>query len=340
MLVPPRPLGRDDPSDVTSFHPGQWNWSPNRMPDILYVWRPPPERAIFKPPGAKGVKHLPPPKRDAQGSIMYERWPANPQSPRMLLDFKHLPDQIGTNEWWWVFEAWRRYDPRIRWIDILMRQYGPSRSSSGNANGLQMLVCRNRPPFKMITWEPRPDALGHDTKDTVSELLTPQQIQHNTTRGHTPGLIDPNLPDTPRNRIPIPTRLSNAGQHKGPRRPGGAKPRKRRERATVGTKIGTGNSPKQDNRAASEESGRSQSGQYVSEIGVAPDDTDDSGLFSGYEDIVVPSPAAKRGSAYLDDDADAEDASHDQRRRPKKRRPDLSTPNSGDFLEGDVWQPS
>lgn len=146
------------------------------------------------------------------------------------------------------------------WIDILMRQYGPSRSSSGNANGLQMLVCRNRPPFKMITWEPRPDALGHDTKDTVSELLTPQQIQHNTTRGHTPGLIDPNLPDTPRNRIPIPTRLSNAGQHKGPRRPGGAKPRKRRERATVGTKIGTGNSPKQDNRAASEESGRSQSG--------------------------------------------------------------------------------
>lgn len=55
---------------------------------------------------------------------------------------------------------------------------------------------------------------------------------------------------------------------------------------------------------------------------------------------MVPSPAAKRGSAYLDDDADAEDASHDQRRRPKKRRPDLSTPNSGDFLEGDVWQPS
>ncbi|KAL8805684.1 MAG: hypothetical protein Q9182_001828 [Xanthomendoza sp. 2 TL-2023] len=178
------------------------------MPDILYTWNAPPARANYKPPGVRGAKYLPPPKLDAQGNTMYERWPLDDQKPRKLLDFKHLPDQIGTNEWWWVFEAWRR------WIDILMRQHGPSRS---NANTLQMLVCRNRPAYMMTSWEPQPRSLGHKTKDTVSQHMTAQQRQNNTTRGLTPGIMNPQLPDVPANRVPLPERVMATGKLAGPK---------------------------------------------------------------------------------------------------------------------------
>ncbi|KAI4220926.1 MAG: hypothetical protein L6R36_007263 [Xanthoria steineri] len=107
---PPRPIGPSGATDVTSFHPGQWNWSPQNMPNILYVYMSPQRREDFydscRPKTAEE-------KRDAHGNTMYEQWPVPGSSPRKLLNYPHLPDQIGTREWWFVLEAWRRYDPRI-----------------------------------------------------------------------------------------------------------------------------------------------------------------------------------------------------------------------------------
>ncbi|KAL8854092.1 MAG: hypothetical protein Q9221_001012 [Calogaya cf. arnoldii] len=124
---PPRPIGPGgDTQDVTSFHPGQLDWSPEAMPNILYVYKSPQRREDFydscQPKAAKE-------KLDAQGRIMMEEWPEPGKGPRPLLDYPHLPDRIGTNEWWWVLEAWRRYDPRIRWVDIQMRQCRRNRKS-------------------------------------------------------------------------------------------------------------------------------------------------------------------------------------------------------------------
>ncbi|CAL8582235.1 hypothetical protein XPA_007903 [Xanthoria parietina] len=122
------------------------------MPDILYVYKSPEERDKF----FKKAERRPVPKYIGN-DVMYEKWPMEGKDPRILLDFPHLPDQVGTNEWWWVFEAWRRLDPRITWKDIHMRQYGPNRKAHWNT--IQKLVSRNRSPAMMVTWPQQRDGL-------------------------------------------------------------------------------------------------------------------------------------------------------------------------------------
>ncbi|KAL8856652.1 MAG: hypothetical protein Q9178_006719 [Gyalolechia marmorata] len=254
---PPRRIGEgsgDNTQDVTDFHPG-----PENMPDILYVYKPPRERDEFYT-NCRSKKARP--KYDAQGNIMLERWPAPGTKPQPLLDYPHLPDRIGTKEWWWVLEAWRRYDPRIQWNDIYMRQYGPNRTRSHNT--LQRLVSRNRPKAMMVTWPqqhkwlmdanakkavkksavPSPEDKTRDkpldkskTKSKVknSLLMTEAEIEANSTRGHTPGLIDPRLGEVPGNRVPWPKKNPTAG--------------KSLPRSTGGRRSGNNNS--QDTRPSS-----------------------------------------------------------------------------------------
>lgn len=138
---------------------------------ILYVYKSPEERDKY----FKEAERRPVPKYIGN-DVMYEKWPVEGKDPRPLLDFPHLPDQVGTNEWWWVFEAWRRLDPRItsvfhypegpintqltsskRWKDIHMRQYGPNRKAHWNT--IQKLVSRNRSPAMMVTWPQQRDGL-------------------------------------------------------------------------------------------------------------------------------------------------------------------------------------
>ncbi|KAL8941011.1 MAG: hypothetical protein Q9216_002491 [Gyalolechia sp. 2 TL-2023] len=249
---PPRRVGYAGPQDVTSFHPGQANWSEQNMPNILYVFRPPPNWITFKQNEAI-TRKLPPPKRDVHGNIMYEQWPRNPNNPEPLLDFKHLPDRVGTQEFWWVYEAWRRYDPRIRWKDIWMRQEGSDRSLNVDGNGIQMLVSRNRASHRMITWK-TDDEPSSGTDWT--EQMTDQQRRDNTTRGLTPGLINPALGEAG-GRIPLPNLIKGAGQQKrkaGPRKQNKpmkdqraakktrARPRKR-QKTRPGTDVGPSQVP-------------------------------------------------------------------------------------------------
>ncbi|KAL8993029.1 MAG: hypothetical protein Q9169_006650 [Polycauliona sp. 2 TL-2023] len=242
---PPRRIGDgpgDNSQDVTDFHPGR------NMPNIIYVYKPPQERTDYY--RGLAIKSAPP-LRAPNGQIRYEEWPAPGTRPRPLLDYPHLPDRIGTNEWPWVFEAWRRYDHRIAWQDITMRQYGPNRRAGENT--VQQLVGRNRKTAKLLSWtrlsqktdnkdgedelpasnegandlqgeEPNEPQAGQSKSakaktarkytDKVAPLLSAQQIANNTTRGLTPGLIDPTLGEEPGNRIPWPPQVARAGKHK------------------------------------------------------------------------------------------------------------------------------
>ena len=116
-----------------------------------------------------------------------------------------------------------RLDPRLGWDDFDMRmEYVGARAaydstidrSSGDmakqvykakskfVNALQTRCSRGRAAFNMLSWRERPRTRGpNKTRDHVLNQLTADQIANNTTRGTTPGIINPLLPDTPANRV-------------------------------------------------------------------------------------------------------------------------------------------
>ena len=47
--------------------------------------------------------------------------------------------------------------------------------------------------------------LKHTARDKTLQMLTPQQIAANTTRGSTPGLVNPQVGERPGNRIELPS---------------------------------------------------------------------------------------------------------------------------------------
>ncbi len=116
-----------------------------------------------------------------------------------------------------------RLDPRLTWDDIDMRmEYVGARAAYDNAidmasnevtrqalkakskfvNALQMRCSRGRAAFSMLSWrERKKNYLKNKTRDYVLKQLSADQIANNTTRGSTPGLINPLLPDNPANRV-------------------------------------------------------------------------------------------------------------------------------------------
>ncbi len=138
---------------------------------------------------------------------MFERWPDANRKPRYLLAFDVLPDKvsylctisnlsllllikIGTLESALLIEEWRRWDPRIRWQDILMRMTQPRPVQ----NILNMRGSRMRADYCLLSWHVK---TKHDednaARDAVLYRLSLQQKIANTTRGTTPGLIYPVL---------------------------------------------------------------------------------------------------------------------------------------------------
>ena len=143
---------------------------------------------------------------------MFEHYPVDPENPRKLLDFAILPDKIGTSEEWWVLQAMRRYDPRIRAQDIEMRMELENRPKW---NAIQTRATRNwGQKFTMLSWHTKgkwrrgqPNA----SREAVLAMLTPAQVTANSTRGSTPGLIDPALGEAG-GRIPWPVTKEGEGE--------------------------------------------------------------------------------------------------------------------------------
>lgn len=114
-----------------------------------------------------------------------------------------------------------RLDPRINWDDIDMRmEHAGARAAYDHTidvasnevtkqvtkakskfiNALQTRCSRGRVAFKMISWRERLRP-ANKSRDDVLGQLSAHQIANNTTRGSTPGIINPLLPDTPANRV-------------------------------------------------------------------------------------------------------------------------------------------
>ncbi|KAL9126240.1 MAG: hypothetical protein Q9217_004686, partial [Psora testacea] len=152
-------------------------------------------------------------KVDANDEPMYERWPLHvdgkPQHPRPLLRIPGLPDTIGSQETWLFIELLRRLDPRLEWQDIIMR-IEPAQlprtaiSERKLKNRLQNNNSRlHYPLHNMVSWHVRGGSKrALQDRKNVLNLLSQDQKRRNTTRGATPGLIDPLLPDEPANRVP------------------------------------------------------------------------------------------------------------------------------------------
>ncbi|MCJ1398816.1 hypothetical protein MMC11_002017 [Xylographa trunciseda] len=178
----PRPFPVTDPSDRTSYHPGQRAWSVDNFPEILYQIYPDDDWYRFMNSG------LPEPKIDRYGRVAREAWPVDPSQPRMLLNFTILPDQIGTKESQVFFEIWRRWDPRIRWIDITMRM----NRNRPTENALNSALQRLRLSYSLLSWPQMwRNIEGNTLRDRVVAALPMCAIEANSSRGHTPGLVVP-----------------------------------------------------------------------------------------------------------------------------------------------------
>ncbi|KAI4123856.1 MAG: hypothetical protein LQ338_005078 [Usnochroma carphineum] len=100
-----------------------------------------------------------------------------------------------------------------------MRIHGPSRPSSHN--NIQMHISRNRPKWGMLCWF---TIALHDNENRVRDkamnLLSNKQISNNTTRGTTPGLINPALGEAG-GRVSLKLSKMGAGfRRRGRRAPG------------------------------------------------------------------------------------------------------------------------
>lgn len=112
-------------------------------------------------------------------------------------------------------------DPRIRQRDIIMREEASAERSRMTDQRYINLHLNTpgyrtyRPAWKMIAWQVTTQD-QNDKKEFVLDRLTDAQKNANTTRGSTPGLIDPALGEAAGNRIPLPHLVQ---KKRGPRPP-------------------------------------------------------------------------------------------------------------------------
>lgn len=91
LSVVPRRTG-NSPQDVTSFHPGQAQWSLDHFPSVMYLLNPSHEWKEF------AKSKLPCQKRDAQGIPIWVDHPNLPGQLCELLDFKILPTKVNIHK--------------------------------------------------------------------------------------------------------------------------------------------------------------------------------------------------------------------------------------------------
>ena len=152
------------------------------MPDILYQWKP--TAANLSTGEVRSKPYL--------------------IFGKVLRDFAVLPDRISSNVEPWLLQAWFRLDSRIRWEDITDRIEPRARPKW---NTMNMDCVRQREDFCMRPWSTSKGVRTEARDEVFEKLLRKAGIDpaRNTTRGLTPGLIDPNAgPNSA--RIPLPER--------------------------------------------------------------------------------------------------------------------------------------
>ncbi|KAE8354313.1 hypothetical protein BDV28DRAFT_131277 [Aspergillus coremiiformis] len=133
-----------------------------------------------------------------------------------LRDLPILPDNIASTVEEFRVEAWMRLDRRIRLRDITDRMHPDFRIQD---NALQQRSVRFRQHFSLIAWDSG-NKRSQNIKQEVVRKLWGNGIDTvlNTTRGLTPGLIDPNLGEEG-GRIPLPNQYNKEKRVARGRRP-------------------------------------------------------------------------------------------------------------------------
>lgn len=126
-----------------------------------------------------------------------------------IRDFQVLPRQISSKVEGWRLEAWWRLDRRIEAQDILDRinpKYGVSMLD------LEMRREQFRRSFRVADWR------SQSSVNEITRLVKMAGIDPhlNTTRGLTPGLVDPSRGEAG-GRIPIPSSKEKFVDFSGPR---------------------------------------------------------------------------------------------------------------------------
>ena len=96
------------------------------------------------------------------------------------------------------------------WEDIIMRirPIGGvrERSVQVDTRTLNVRVFCKRDPFAILSWGGKQGKTQDGIRAKFNARIAP--ANPNSSRGMTPGLIDPNGPDTPANRVPLPNKTS------------------------------------------------------------------------------------------------------------------------------------
>ncbi|KAL4928675.1 uncharacterized protein BDV17DRAFT_291305 [Aspergillus undulatus] len=172
-----------DPRNVTSYHPDQADWSWTNLPDILYQLNPPENE-----------------ERRSDPAYMSE-----PIHGKRLRNLPILPDNISSTVEEFRVEAWQRMDPRISLDDITSRMHPDFRIKN---NALQQRGVRFRQAFNIKAWRSG-NRRSAELEDVIRRRMHKAGLDFhsNSTRGITPGLIDPKAGEAG-GRIPLPNSWS------------------------------------------------------------------------------------------------------------------------------------
>ncbi|KAF7119017.1 hypothetical protein CNMCM5793_008657 [Aspergillus hiratsukae] len=184
-----------DPRNFTSFREDQKDWSWDNLPAILYQ---------FKPTKDEEKKEREPPKTKILGG-------------KRVRDIEILPHHISSDVEEFRVETWMRLDRRIHLQDIIDRMH---KDFAIERNALQQRNVRFRKAFHLIAWSSGNKItcqLEQDVLKRMSEAGIDPTL--NSTRGLTPGLIDPQLGEAG-GCIALPDNYGpDKRGHRGPRTP-------------------------------------------------------------------------------------------------------------------------
>ncbi|GFF87501.1 hypothetical protein IFM47457_07517 [Aspergillus lentulus] len=161
--------------DQTTPHGDQTYWSLENLPEVLYVLRP---------------------KTDYRKSRHRVYKTTSAITGKQINDFAVLPSQISSNVEGWRLEAWMRLDRRITQQDIIDR-VNPKYKLT--AEEIESRREDFRSAFHVANWNVQKSVWDIDRMLKAIGV----DIQKNSTRGLTPGLIDPSKGEAG-GRIPLP----------------------------------------------------------------------------------------------------------------------------------------
>ncbi|KAL2010414.1 hypothetical protein VTN00DRAFT_6221 [Thermoascus crustaceus] len=187
--------------DLTTVKPDQRYWSIHNLPDILYV---------LKPKGVHTKSRARVPKTTSIFGNQVNYFPV-------------LPDQISSRVEGWRVEAWSRMDRRITPQDIIDR-VNPAYKIT--ASEIQMRRYRFRQEFNVAAWGSG-SSIAAITRTLEGVGLDPAQ---NTTRGLTPGLINPAVGEAG-GRIPLPDNWNDFDSTRHPSQQGSPRLKRTSHRA-------------------------------------------------------------------------------------------------------------